>query len=116
MIIEPSLQFFVCHGRNDKAKHEKAASSKVCRRQVIRLFVLGRCDLGIVKHTLEFVCCGTYSRGFRVRKYVRPNQLDEMRTACEAHRELQAQLRTGRAEYRRTLARARELARMLRNE
>jgi hypothetical protein len=58
----------------------------------------------------------TYSCGLRFRKYVRRNQVEEMREACQAHRELQAQLRAGRAEYRRTLVRAREFLRMLTNE
>jgi len=58
----------------------------------------------------------TYYGGVRFRKYVRRDQLPEVLAACEAHRELQAQLRIGRAEYRRTLARSRELVRMLSNE
>ncbi len=58
----------------------------------------------------------TYSAGIRFRHYVRRNQVEEIRQACQAHRKLQAQLRTGRAEYKRTLAMTREFARMLRNE
>ena len=53
---------------------------------------------------------------YHVRRYVRRDQVSQLREACEAHRELQARLRAGRGEYRRTLARARELLRMLRNE
>jgi hypothetical protein len=58
----------------------------------------------------------TYSSGVRSRRYVRRDEVSKLREACETHRALQAQLRAGRAEYRRTLARARELVRMLRNE
>lgn len=58
----------------------------------------------------------TYSSGVRLRRYVRRSEVSKLREACEMHRALQAQLRAGRAEYRRTLARARELLRMLRNE
>ena len=57
-----------------------------------------------------------YLHGFRFRQYVRRNQVEEMREACEAHRKLQAQLRAGRVDYKVTLARARQLARMLSNE
>jgi hypothetical protein len=58
----------------------------------------------------------TYSRGFRLRKYVRRDEVAEARAACKAYRDLQAQLRGGRAEYKRTLARMRELIRYLCNE
>lgn len=58
----------------------------------------------------------TYSRGFRFRKYVRRDQVADTRAACKAYRDLQDQLRAGRAEYRRTLARMRELIRYLCNE
>lgn len=57
-------------------------------------------------------CCD----GVRFRKYVRRGELEQMREACQAHRDLQAQLRAGRAEYRRTLARMRELMRLLSND
>lgn len=55
----------------------------------------------------------TYSKGFRIRHYIRRDQVENVRKACEAHRELQSQLRAGRVEYKRTLARTRELAKML---
>ncbi len=51
--------------------------------------------------------------GRRFQRYVRRSQIDNLRAACQAHRQLQARLRVGRAEYQRTLARARELFRML---
>jgi|ERR1043165_171994 hypothetical protein len=72
-----------------------------------------RCSRG-VRHVAYYHV--TYSSGARLRRYVRRDEVSKLREACEAHRELQAQLRAGRAEYRRTLARARELGRMLRNE
>jgi hypothetical protein len=53
----------------------------------------------------------TYYSGVRSRKYVRRDQLPEALAACEAHRVLQAQLRAGRAEYKQTLAKMRELIR-----
>ena len=58
----------------------------------------------------------TYNCGLRFRKYVRRDQLAEVREACKAYRELQTQLRAGRAEYRRTLAKMRELIRCFCNE
>jgi len=58
----------------------------------------------------------TYSGGFRFRKYVRRDQVADVRAACTAYRDLQAQLRAGRAEYRRTLAKMRELIRFFCNE
>ena len=54
-----------------------------------------------------------HADGRRFQRYVRRSQIDSVRAACQAHRELQVQLRAGRAEYQRTLARARELFRML---
>jgi hypothetical protein len=58
----------------------------------------------------------TYSRGFRCRKYVRRDQVAAVRSACNAYRDLQTQLRTGRAEYKETLIRMRELIRHLCDE
>src|SRR5688572_26168032 len=58
----------------------------------------------------------TYSRGFRFRKYVRRDDVADVRAACTAYRDLQAQLRAGRAEYKRTLARMRELIKFVCNE
>jgi hypothetical protein len=43
------------------------------------------------------------------RRFVRLANVAEARAACEEYRALQAQLRKGRAEWRATLARAREL-------
>ena len=60
-----------------------------------------RCSLG-TRHIEHYHV--TYSGGFRVRKYVRCIQVDQMRAACEAHRTWQAQLRAGRAEYKELLA------------
>lgn len=72
-----------------------------------------RCNRG-ARHLAHYHV--TYSKGFRIRQYVRRDQVTEVRGACEANRALQAQLRAGRAEYKRTLARARELVKMLNNE
>ena len=58
----------------------------------------------------------TYSDGFRFRKYVRRDQVADVRAACKAYRDLQTQLRAGRAEYRRTLNRMRELIRCFCND
>ena len=54
-----------------------------------------------------------YYSGVRSRKYVRRNQLAEVFEACEVHRELQAQLRAGRAKYKELLAEARKLVKLL---
>jgi len=54
-----------------------------------------------------------HAEGRRFQRYVQRSQVDDIRAACEAHRALQIQLRAGRAEYRHTLARTRELFRMI---
>lgn len=55
----------------------------------------------------------TYSRGCRIREYVRRNEVEAVRAACEAHRAVQAQLRAGRAEYKELLAETRKLVKLL---
>ena len=55
----------------------------------------------------------TYHRGVRFREYVRRSQLGQVLAACEAHRQLQAQLRAGRAEYKELLAQTRKLVKLL---
>lgn len=72
-----------------------------------------RCARGLRHQAYYHV---TYKSGTRVRKYVRRNRVAELREVCQVHRELQAQLRAGRAEYRKTLAMTREFARMLSSE
>lgn len=47
--------------------------------------------------------------GVRFRQYVRRADVKVIRAACEAHRQLQAELRVGRARYRMILALAREV-------
>lgn len=66
------------------------------------------------KHVAHYLV--SYQAGVRVRKYVRRDQLAEVLSACEAHRELQAQLREGRAEYKESLAQTRKLAKLLAGE
>ena len=51
----------------------------------------------------------TYRNGARLRRYVRRDEVADVRKACQAHRDLQAQLRAGRAEYKELLAHARKL-------
>ena len=51
--------------------------------------------------------------GVRYRRYLKRADVARVTAACEAHRELQTELRQGRAEYKRTLADLRELLRML---
>ena len=50
----------------------------------------------------------SYRNGVRFRRYVRRDEVANVREACQAHRELQAQLRAGRAEYKQSLAQTRE--------
>jgi len=54
-----------------------------------------------------------HTDGRRYQKYVRRSQVDEVRRACQAYRELQIKLRFGRVEHKQILARARELLRRL---
>jgi hypothetical protein len=72
-----------------------------------------RCRFG-ARHTAFYRV--TYSRGLRVREYVRRNEVDAVRAACDAHRELQTQLRAGRAKYKESLARTRNLIKLLASE
>lgn len=58
----------------------------------------------------------TYNAGLRFRKYVRRDQLRDVQDACRAHRDLQAQLRAGRAEYKDLLAQTRKLVTLLSGE
>jgi hypothetical protein len=58
----------------------------------------------------------TYHSGVRSRKYVRCHKVVEVRAACEAHKELQAQLRAGRAAYKELLAQTRNLAKLIGSE
>lgn len=68
-----------------------------------------RCSRGI-RHIAYYHV--TYNAGIRIRKYVRREEVADLRVACEAHRELQRQLRAARAEYRQVLARARDLLKL----
>ena len=54
------------------------------------------------------------SDGMRHRKYVRRSDVETMRAACAAHRQLQRQLHAGRVQWRANLQRARELFSFLR--
>jgi hypothetical protein len=72
-----------------------------------------RCGRGD-RHTAYYHV--TYNYGVRTRKYVRRDQLPEVLAACEAHRNLQAQLRAGRAEYKELLAQTRNLAKLIGSE
>ena len=58
----------------------------------------------------------TYHSGVRSRKYVRRDQLAEVLAACKAHRDLQAQMRAGRAEYKESLAQTRKLVKLIGSE
>lgn len=49
------------------------------------------------------------SDGVRHQRFVRRADVPAMLAACDEHRQLQAQLRAGRAQYRRMLARLREM-------
>jgi hypothetical protein len=69
-----------------------------------------RCSRG-VRHVAYYHV--TYSSGARLRQYVRRDQVSKLREACEAHREMQAQLRAGRAEYKELLAETRKLVKLL---
>jgi hypothetical protein len=58
----------------------------------------------------------TYCDGARVRKYVRRDRVQDVRNACQAYRNLQDQLRAGRAEYKQLLAETRNLAKLIGSE
>lgn len=50
-----------------------------------------------------------YESGVRFRRYIPVRAVKEMRRACDDYRALQVRLRAGRADYRNTIRRAREL-------
>jgi hypothetical protein len=50
-----------------------------------------------------------YDGGVRFRQYIPVRIVEDVRRACDEHRVLQARLRAGRADYRKTLRSAREL-------
>lgn len=51
----------------------------------------------------------TWDEGRRRKSYVKRSEVEQVRAACAEYRKLQRQLRAGRAEWRATLSRAREL-------
>lgn len=53
----------------------------------------------------------TYSECLRSRRYIRRIDVAEVTQACQNHRELQAELLTGRQRYKLILARARQILR-----
>ena len=55
----------------------------------------------------------TWDEGRRRKTYIKRSEVEQVRAACAEYRRVQRHLRTGRAEYKRTLARARELFRMI---
>lgn len=55
----------------------------------------------------------TWDEGRRRKSYVKRSEVEQVRAACAEYRKLQRQLRIGRAEYKRTIAQARALFRML---
>jgi hypothetical protein len=55
----------------------------------------------------------TWHEGRRRKSYVKRSEVEQVRAACAEYRKVQRQLRAGRAEYKRTLAYARALLRML---
>jgi hypothetical protein len=55
----------------------------------------------------------TWADGQRMKRYIKPNDVEATRAACAAHRELQSTLRKGRAKHREMLSRARELFSLL---
>lgn len=52
----------------------------------------------------------TTDNTLRSRRYVRRSDVATVRAACNAHRELQTELRQGRANYKALLSRVRELS------
>lgn len=57
-----------------------------------------------------------HSDGVRYQKYIQRSQVEQVRQACENHRQLQIKLRLGRLENKQLFARARALFRMLEND
>ena len=55
----------------------------------------------------------TWDQNKRLKTYIRLSDVTRTVLACKLHRDFQAELREGRAEYKRTLAQSRALLRML---
>lgn len=72
-----------------------------------------RCNRGI-RHLAHYFV--SYRNGVRFRRYVRRDEVADVREACKAHRKLQAELRAGRAEYKELLAETSKLAKLLASE
>lgn len=51
----------------------------------------------------------TWDEGRRRKSYIKRSEVKQVRAACAEYRKLQRQLRAGRAEWRATFSRAREL-------
>lgn len=54
-----------------------------------------------------------YTNGQRFRRYIRKSEVENVRIACQNHRDLQARIRAGRAEYKQIIVRGRLLLRMI---
>jgi hypothetical protein len=50
-----------------------------------------------------------HTDGKRYQRFVRQSEVENVRRACESHRQLQIKLRQGRAEHKKLLVRIREL-------
>lgn len=53
----------------------------------------------------------TYSEGVRQRQYIKRAEVEQVRAACAAHKQLQAELLAGRQRYKLILARVRQILR-----
>ncbi|HYO91665.1 MAG TPA: DUF6788 family protein [Pyrinomonadaceae bacterium] len=51
----------------------------------------------------------TWDEGRRRKSYIKRSEVEQVRAACAEYRKVQVELRRGRAEWRATLKRAREL-------
>jgi hypothetical protein len=83
----------------------------VCKQ----LKVCGKANCRCVRAGQKHVqYCRFYRENGRLKKqYIRTSDLESVRAACQSHKELQASLRAGCAQYKQTLSVSRALLRML---
>lgn len=86
--------------RSRKSKNQESAPKILPGHVAVKRVTCGksncRCARGH-RHTAFYHI--TYSEGVQQRQYIRRAEVEQVRAACQAHRELQAELLTGRRRH-----------------
>lgn len=107
---EPGACLLKTKNANPATKMSDLLNGHIQRRRVRCGKKNCKCARG-EKHTAFYHVwhCG----GFRFQKYVRRSQVENVRQACQAYRDLQIKLRCGRIEHKLMMARFRQILRDL---